>query len=126
MPLRFRGTLTHGGVMIVPPLERCASSIIHREIPNFRGKMSSTSSSETSSTYSSSSSSSSLGSKALEAMPIAVAEGASSQAPAFVAPAANPLAWVHQDVLDKHSEMTRFEVASLSEEGKWVRQPYAH
>ncbi|RDY10309.1 hypothetical protein CR513_05176, partial [Mucuna pruriens] len=37
----------------------------------------------------------------------------------------NPLAWVHKDVLDFHSKMTRFEVASLVEGRKWVRNPHA-
>ncbi|RDY03986.1 hypothetical protein CR513_12360, partial [Mucuna pruriens] len=85
-------------------------------------KMSSTSSFET---YSFSSSSSSLGSEALEAMPIAVAEGASSQAPVSTTPEVNPLAWVHKDVLDNHSKMTCSEVESFAKGGKWVCNPHA-
>ncbi|RDX97067.1 hypothetical protein CR513_20193, partial [Mucuna pruriens] len=85
--------------------------------------MSGTSSSET---YSSStSSSSSTSGEALKAMPVAVAEGASSQAPAPSVPEVDPIPWVHKDVLENQYEMTHSEVGSLVEEGKWVRSSHS-
>ncbi|RDX72617.1 hypothetical protein CR513_47871, partial [Mucuna pruriens] len=89
----------------------------------FLATMSSSSSSET---YSSSSfSSSSSSGEALKVMPVVVAEGASSQAPGSSASAVNPLAWVHKDVLENRSEMTRSKVGSLAEDGTWVRDSHA-
>ncbi|RDX81519.1 hypothetical protein CR513_37792, partial [Mucuna pruriens] len=81
--------------------------------------MSGTSSSET---YSSSSSSSS--GEALEAMPVAVAEGGASPAPRPLGPKVGPPAWVHKDVLENASEMSRSEVESLAMDGKWVRDSH--
>ncbi|RDX78084.1 hypothetical protein CR513_41694, partial [Mucuna pruriens] len=81
--------------------------------------MSGTSSSET---YSSSSSSG----EALKAMPVVVAEGVSSPAPTPSESKVAPPKWVHKDVLENQSVMTRSEVESLVVEGKWVRSSHAH
>ncbi|RDX85482.1 hypothetical protein CR513_33321, partial [Mucuna pruriens] len=58
-------------------------------------------------TYSSSSSSSSSSGEALKAMPVAVAEGVSSPAPAPSKLEVAPPKWVHKDVLENQSVMTR-------------------
>ncbi|RDY10966.1 hypothetical protein CR513_04429, partial [Mucuna pruriens] len=84
--------------------------------------MSGTSSSERSSSSSSSSSSG----EALEVMPVVVAEGVSSPAPAPLESEVAPPKWVHKDVLENQSVMTRSEVESLVVEGKWVRSFHAH
>ncbi|RDX84137.1 hypothetical protein CR513_34862, partial [Mucuna pruriens] len=80
--------------------------------------MSGTSSSET---YSSSSSSD----EALKAVPVAAAEGVPSPAPAPSESEVAPPKWVHKDVLENQSVMTRSEVESLVVEGKWVRTSHA-
>ncbi|RDX99318.1 hypothetical protein CR513_17642, partial [Mucuna pruriens] len=53
-----------------------------------------------------------------------MAEGGSSQGPAPLESEVGPPAWVHKDVLENLSEMTRSEVRSLVEDGKWVRESH--
>ncbi|RDX69680.1 hypothetical protein CR513_51172, partial [Mucuna pruriens] len=58
-------------------------------------------------------------------MLVAMAEGASSQAPVSTTPMVDLLAWVYKYVLDIHFEMTCSEVESLADGGKWVHGSHA-